>query len=101
MSEPTAEAGTDAPSSLLDIRVQVALGAQPLIGIANFEAARRIDLVQSDGAYKLDEAQNRYHRPNCSEIKGETLNRQLWTPQGMEPCPKCHPERWDLEARWG
>lgn len=101
VSETTAEAGTDASSPPLDIRVQVALEAQPLIGIANIEAARRIDLVQSDGAYKLDEAQNTYHRPNCSEIKGEILKPQLWTPQGMKPCPKCHPERWDFEARWG
>jgi hypothetical protein len=100
VSEPTAEAGTDAPSSPLDIRVHVALEAQPLIGIANIEAARRIDLVQSDGAYRLDQEHKLYHRPDCSEIGERQLTPQVWMPRDMKPCPKCHPERWDFEARW-
>ena len=100
LPEATAEAGKETPPSPLDIRVLVTLEAQPLIGIANPAAARRIDLLQSDGAYQLDEEQKIYHRPGCPEIDGKTLKPQVWRPDGMKPCPKCHPDRWDFEARW-
>lgn len=75
--------------------------AKPLIGIANPAAARRIDLAQSDGAYRLDEEQKIYHRPICSEIGERPLKPQVWMPRGMESCSKCHPDRWDLEEKWG
>jgi hypothetical protein len=100
LPEATAGAGKETPPSPLDIRVLVTLEAQPLIGIANPAAARRIDLLQSDGAYQLDEEQKIYHRPDCSEIGGRLLKPQVWRPDGMKPCPKCHPDRWDFEARW-
>ncbi len=99
--EPAAKAERDTPSSPSDMRVLVTLEAKPLIGIANPEAARRIDLAQSDGAYRLDEEQKIYHRPNCSEIGERPLKPQVWLPREMKPCSKCHPDRWDFEARWG
>lgn len=99
--EPQAEGAKDTPSSPSDMRVLVTLEAKPLIGIANPEAARRIDLAQSDGAYRLDEERKIYHRPNCPEIGERRLKPQVWMPRGMESCSKCHPDRWDLEEKWG
>ena len=99
--EPAAKAENDTPPSPLDMRVLVTLEAKPLIGIANPEAARGIDLAQSNGAYRLDEEQKIYHRPNCSEIGERPLKPQVWMPREMKPCPKCQPDRWDLEEKWG
>ncbi len=83
-----------------DSRVLVTLEALPLIGIANIEAASRIDLRESDGVYTIDETQKTYHRSVCSEIGGRNTKSQLWPPSGMTACTKCRPDRWDVDARW-
>ena len=85
------------------IQVLAWLEVPPSLGLVDANAAIAIDIQNSDGGYAIVEGSSVYHRPSCPDIEGEdtTYLLHLRPEDGKTPCPKCRPERWNVEGRSG
>ena len=86
------------------IQVLARMRALPRFLIANTDASATIGIGSSDGGLALPAGSDLYHRPSCEDIEFEDDVQyvlRLPSDSNRTPCPKCKPDRWNMEARRG
>lgn len=99
------EVGTGRLPDSADLRVKVVVSLRPIIGIADLNAACRLDVTKGDACFAMRLGDSLYHRAACSAIDGadhlmfSLSNRLDGEKNERTPCTLCKPEKWDHEAR--
>lgn len=82
------------------IQVLARMRALPRLLIADPSASATIGIQSSDGMLALPADSDLYHRPSCDDIELEQdVQYVLRLPSNSKrtPCPKCEPDRWNVE----
>ncbi len=85
------------------IQVLARMETLPSLALSETQAVIAIDIRNSDGGYALPSESDLYHRPSCPDIEFEDVEYLLHLPRDSKrnPCPKCKPQQWNVEARRG
>jgi len=88
-----------------ELRVATLVTLPPVLGIANINAACRINVTNGTACFAMQPDDSLYHRADCGELEGAEdlmllLSKRLdGESNDRTPCSVCKPERWDHEAK--